>query len=98
MRKRSHSSEKGLLENTLTAQVKEPASEEKKPEQASTKVSPLLQNFSSAKHKLYMRMVMRMSEKFGTDSATLKVIKNTLQQQLSKSSFINATVSFNIIL
>jgi len=40
-------------------------------------------NASDVKHKLYMRMVMRMTEKFGGDQRSLRVIKECLDLKLN---------------
>ena len=40
-------------------------------------------NVSDVKHKLYMRMVMRMTEKFGGDQRSLRVIKECIDLKLN---------------
>lgn len=45
------------------------------------------------KQKLYMRILVRFSEVFGGDQETLKIIKETLDKELSDKDYINAQVS-----
>lgn len=55
-------------------------------------------NASDVKHKLYMRMVMRMTEKFGGDQRSLRVIKECLDLKLNNRQKIDAGVSaFDIV-
>jgi hypothetical protein len=40
-------------------------------------------NVSDAKQKLYMRMVMKMTEKFGGDQRSVRIIKECLDLKLA---------------
>ena len=48
---------------------------------------------TEVKHKLYMRIVVRMTELFGGDSRSIKVIKETIDKKLDGVNHINSQVS-----
>jgi hypothetical protein len=48
---------------------------------------------TSVKQKLYTRMMVRMTEKFGGDSNSLKTIKSTLDHHLGGCTYIEPKVS-----
>ena len=54
-------------------------------------------NPSQVRHKLYMRMVMKMTEKFGSTTKSVGVIKATLDKHLEGKNQIDPGVSFNLI-
>ena len=45
------------------------------------------------RHKLYMRMVMKMTERFGSQPNTIQVIKATLDNYLEGKNKIDKSVS-----
>ena len=52
-------------------------------------------NFSETQSKIFLRLVIRFSEQFGTDNDTLAIIRKTLETKLQKFQMIDAGVSFH---
>ena len=55
------------------------------------------QRVTEVRNKLQMRMIMRMSEKFGGNSNSLRVIKDCLDEKLEGKVFINPAVSITFL-
>lgn len=51
------------------------------------------QSAKEVRHKLYMRIMMRMTETFGQDSRSIKAIKDSLDKNLEGRSLIDSGVS-----
>lgn len=53
-----------------------------------SEVSRATSKFSQVKSKLYMRMVLKLTEKFGNSLKTVNIIKQTLDKSLQEKSYI----------
>jgi len=57
-----------------------------------TKPMSSTSKLSQTKSKLYMRMVIKLTEKFGNNPKTVNIIKKCLDENLEGKAFINANI------
>jgi hypothetical protein len=53
---------------------------------------------NEVKNKLFMRIMVRFSEIFGGEQQTLEVIKEVMDQELADKTFLNAEVSYILLI